>query len=151
MSVSKEPQSLASRVASAFGISEKLFKEMVLSDPVTTQQMIEYHKQAESAQAMITQNSYNGVQGLLGAQGYVGTNPPDIPYTWDLNQKLRMRLNLAPHGMPTGFDYLNAVANDKGEHVAVFIMKDGKSFIIEDDANLFPSDRLIAQIATLRG
>lgn len=64
-------------------------------------------------------------------------------------EKILIRLNIT-EGEYFPFDHLDAVPISEGKMV-VFVVYKGQHTIIEDDAHLFPSDTLIAQLRVLRG
>lgn len=70
------------------------------------------------------------------------TNPIDNSFT--LEGMIAMRLRIQ-QGSRIPFDHLNC-AYVTPEKVAVFVVQNGQHMVLEDDANLFPSDTLITQL-----
>lgn len=75
------------------------------------------------------------------AQVYANTTSSVYP----LIHKLKMRLNLPLHHNP--FALFEAI--EDGGVAFVCIICNGKSVVLEDDPNMFPSDRLVTQVRLL--
>lgn len=77
------------------------------------------------------------------------TRPPtnDIAYPDNRKSMIAMRLRLTD-GVKWPFDFLETHLHE--ERVLVFLVVGGKPVMLEDDANLFPSDTLITQLRLIQ-
>lgn len=146
-----------------FGREKKLSDEEInevfaQTDHWSSQNVLSQHammrKEAEMAsqlyKAAAAQGSYLG--GLTGHAGLTGgaAHPQNTAGArYSLVEKLHMRLNVDKYSsLP--FTHIHAVENPEGGNVVIFIIQGGKPVTLEDDLNLFPSDRLISQLNLIR-
>lgn len=106
----------------------------------------ELQKEKEAAKGMAIPAAMLGAASQKG--GLQGHNPYN-QHRYTVAEKLMMRLNIARNETHS-FDFMQAVENPKGGNVIVFIINNGQPIHLEDDPVMFPSDRLIGQINTLR-
>lgn len=89
----------------------------------------------------------------IGSGGYVAMHPPHFARRYDVSSDdsrkimIAMRLRLDDGGGWPFQHISTALANDK---VFVFVVQNGQPVTLEDDASLFPSDRLISQLILLK-
>jgi hypothetical protein len=64
------------------------------------------------------------------------------------NQMIGMRMRI-PDGALMPFEFIKT--HDTGEKVMVFLVTKGQAVTLEDNSDLFPSDKLITQLRLLAG
>lgn len=94
--------------------------------------------------AHIAQATMQGQKATLATVGRSANRP--LP-SWDEMLRVRMRWPTLKVG-----DFISVDVRKAGEKVFVWIItKDFKSVVIEDTADMFPSDQMVTQIRLLQG
>jgi hypothetical protein len=117
-------------------------KQRILEDKIDAMMM------AKTPMLHIDPGGLQGGAGVYSAQAIGRAPPPPRRYT--LEEKLSARMDwAADSGWSQGFSHM--AVHRAGDMVHVWIItKDAKSAVLEDGAELYPSDALITKIRLLQ-